>query len=162
MQRVWQELDYRIICRVTKGGHIEHCKVGQKLGVSLPLLTCSPSAWPFRLLYRRGRKSRRDLWITLYNFWLLNVVAHKLITDIWRFHLSNLIGLGTNKPLLHPRPVGQLFIGCMFGNLTDYTCPLAITCSAPENMFVVFLAPFCASVCQRQVASILNCCVYTS
>jgi hypothetical protein len=42
------------------------CKVGQKLGVSLPLLTCSPSAWPFRLLYCRGRKSRRDLWITLY------------------------------------------------------------------------------------------------
>jgi hypothetical protein len=25
LQRVWQELDYRIdICRVTKGGHIEH------------------------------------------------------------------------------------------------------------------------------------------
>ena len=42
------------------------CKVGQKLGVSLPLSTCSPSAWPFRLLYRRGRKSRRDLWITLH------------------------------------------------------------------------------------------------
>ena len=37
------------------------CKVGQKLGVSLPLLTCSPSALPSRLLYRRGRKSRRDL-----------------------------------------------------------------------------------------------------
>ena len=37
------------------------CKVGQKLGVSVPLLTCSPSAWPSRLLYRRGRKSRRDL-----------------------------------------------------------------------------------------------------
>jgi hypothetical protein len=35
------------------------CKVGQKLGVSVPLLTCSPSAWPSRLLYRRGRKSRR-------------------------------------------------------------------------------------------------------
>ena len=42
------------------------CKVGQKLGVSLPLLTCSPSAWPSRLLYRRGQKSRMDLWITLY------------------------------------------------------------------------------------------------
>ena len=41
-------------------------KVGQKLGVSLPLLTCSPSVWPSRLLYRRGRKSRRDLRITLY------------------------------------------------------------------------------------------------
>jgi hypothetical protein len=25
LQRLWQELDYRIdICRVTKGGHIEH------------------------------------------------------------------------------------------------------------------------------------------
>jgi len=43
-----------------------NCKVGQKLGVSLPLLTCSFSAWPSRLLYRRGRKSRRDLRITLY------------------------------------------------------------------------------------------------
>jgi hypothetical protein len=42
------------------------CKVWQKLGMSLPLLTCSPSAWPTRLLYCRGRKSRRDLWITLY------------------------------------------------------------------------------------------------
>ena len=37
------------------------CKVGQKLGVSLPLLTCSPSAWPSRLLYRRGRKYQREL-----------------------------------------------------------------------------------------------------
>jgi hypothetical protein len=43
------------------------CKIGQKLGVSLPLLTCSPLAWPSGLLYRRGQKSRRDLWITLYN-----------------------------------------------------------------------------------------------
>ena len=42
------------------------CMLGQKFEVSLPLLTCSPSAWPSRLLYRRGRKSRRDLWITLY------------------------------------------------------------------------------------------------
>jgi hypothetical protein len=32
----------------------------------LYLLICSPSAWPSRLIYRRGRKSRRDLWITLY------------------------------------------------------------------------------------------------
>jgi hypothetical protein len=45
------------------------CKVGQKLGVSLPLLTYSPSAWPSRLLYRIGLKSRRDLWITLYYIW---------------------------------------------------------------------------------------------
>jgi hypothetical protein len=43
-------------------------KLGQKLGMSLPLLTCSPSAWPSRLLYRRGRKSRRYLWITLHSY----------------------------------------------------------------------------------------------
>ena len=52
------------------GGRVDissTCKVGQKIGVSVPLLTCSRSAWPSRLLYRRGRNSRRDLWITLYN-----------------------------------------------------------------------------------------------
>jgi hypothetical protein len=41
-------------------------KVGEKFGVSLPLLTCSPPAWPPRLLYRRVLTSQRDLWITLY------------------------------------------------------------------------------------------------
>jgi hypothetical protein len=62
------QLDYRIdICRVTEVDISSTCKVGQNVGVSLPLLTCSPSAWPSRLLYRRGRKSRRYLWITLYN-----------------------------------------------------------------------------------------------
>jgi hypothetical protein len=35
--------------------------------VSLHLLTCSPSVSPSRLLYRRGRKSGREIWITLYN-----------------------------------------------------------------------------------------------
>jgi hypothetical protein len=54
-------------------------KVGQELGVSLALLTCSPSAWPSWLLYRRGWK----LWITLYIQWMfsclikiLNTVCH--------------------------------------------------------------------------------------
>jgi len=42
-------------------------KVEQKLGVTLPLLTRSPSAWPSRLQYRIGRKSRKDLLITLYS-----------------------------------------------------------------------------------------------
>jgi hypothetical protein len=42
------------------------CMVGQKFGVSLPLLTCSPSVWPSRLLYLRGRNFRRGLWVTLY------------------------------------------------------------------------------------------------
>jgi hypothetical protein len=44
------------------------CKVGQKLGVSLPLLTCFPSVWPSRLLYCRGWKSLRDFCITLYKY----------------------------------------------------------------------------------------------
>ena len=57
------------------------CKVGQKLGVSLPLLTWSPSAWPSRLLYRRGRKSRRDLWITLYNINLFVTVVRHFTTS---------------------------------------------------------------------------------
>ena len=55
------------------------CKVGQKRGVSLPLLTFSPSAWPSRLLYRRGRKSRRDLWITLYNAKCVIAANSKLV-----------------------------------------------------------------------------------
>ena len=67
------------------------CKVGQKLGVSLPLLTCSLSAWPSRLLYCRGRKSRRDLWITPYihispnnllAFWLLSWISWSLHNHI--------------------------------------------------------------------------------
>jgi hypothetical protein len=41
------------------------CKVGQKIGVSLPLLTRPPSEWSSQLLYRRGWKSRRDLRIAL-------------------------------------------------------------------------------------------------
>ena len=48
------------------------CKVEQKLWVSLFLLTCSPSAWPSRVLYRRGRKSRRDLRITLYSQFMMH------------------------------------------------------------------------------------------
>jgi hypothetical protein len=57
---------------VTKGGYIKRSKVGQKFGVCLPLLTCSPSVWPSQLLYRRGRKSKRDLRITLYNLQWVN------------------------------------------------------------------------------------------
>jgi len=57
------------------------CKVGQKLGVSLSLLPCSPSAWPSRLLYRRGQKSRRDLGITLYLLGL--TVSNKLSHDAY-------------------------------------------------------------------------------
>jgi len=53
---------YVCIYTHTHNTHISSTfKVGQKLGVSLPLLTCSPSVWPSRLLYRRGRKPQRDL-----------------------------------------------------------------------------------------------------
>jgi hypothetical protein len=108
------------------------CKVGQKLGLSLPLLTWSPSVWPSRLLYRRGRKSRRDLWITLYFhyqqgneckiliFYLQNIlmclglpelcitiVSILLdITDI-AWSINNLQYFGTFMCICHP-PVGNL------------------------------------------------------
>ena len=45
VERVWQELDYRIESAASPRVDISStCKVGQKLGVSLPLLTRSPSA----------------------------------------------------------------------------------------------------------------------
>jgi hypothetical protein len=53
--------------RHSRKGLSSTCKIGQKLWVSLPLLTCFPSVWPFWLLYHRGQKSWRDLWINLYN-----------------------------------------------------------------------------------------------
>ena len=40
-------------------------------------MKCTPSAWPSRLLYRRGRKSRRDLWITLYTS---GTIPHKFFS----------------------------------------------------------------------------------
>ena len=49
------------------------CKLGQKIGLSVPLLTCSPSAWPSRLLHRRCRKSPRDLWITIYIYIIFEI-----------------------------------------------------------------------------------------
>jgi len=36
-------------------------------------LITGPLAWPSRLLYRRGRKSRKDLRITLYIAWTFSV-----------------------------------------------------------------------------------------
>jgi hypothetical protein len=62
------------------------CKVVQKLGVSLPLLTCSPSAWPSRLLYCRGRTSRRDLWTTLY-IYIYTYTYYTLYTHMHTFAL---------------------------------------------------------------------------
>jgi hypothetical protein len=83
------------------------CRLGQKPGVSLPLLTCSPSAWPSRLLYRRGRKSQRYLRITLY-YWfykaMLNLVvlffrAMRLRTDAFNgFNLN--VGFSLNISLI--------------------------------------------------------------
>jgi len=68
------------------------CKVGQKLGISLSLslLTCSPSAWPSQLLYRRGRKTRRDLWITLYCHLVRRVLLRRLHQDARDFEAEKL------------------------------------------------------------------------
>ena len=53
--------------------------LGQKFGVFFPLLTCSPSAWPSRILYNRGRKSRRDLRITLYKLQCISQTQQSLL-----------------------------------------------------------------------------------
>jgi len=62
--------NFEIGCATTKTDTAERSiTIGREslqVFLSLPLLTCSPSAWPSRLLYRRGRKTRRVLWITLY------------------------------------------------------------------------------------------------
>jgi hypothetical protein len=68
-------------------------QVGQKLGVPLPLLTCSPSAWPSRLLYRRGRKSRRDLWTTLY--YVLDTTGYKHARRIWNTYCFSTVKMDT-------------------------------------------------------------------
>jgi hypothetical protein len=45
MQRVWQELDYRIdISRVTKGGHIEHLQGRTETWSVSPSVDMLPSA----------------------------------------------------------------------------------------------------------------------
>ena len=68
------------VCAASPRVHISStCKVGQKLGVSPPLLTCWPSACSSRLLYRSGRKSRRDLRITLY----MGSKAHLIIINAY-------------------------------------------------------------------------------
>jgi hypothetical protein len=103
-------------------------KVGQKLGVSLPLLTCSPSAWPSRLLYRRGRKSRRDLWITLYiikNRWDVTVknkteciVAcvniYPVYSSLWYLYRVNTVYINTCNNT--PSFVFNNYISYIFNN----------------------------------------------
>ena len=67
LQRMSQELDYRIDTAVSPRVHISStCKVGQKLGELLYLLICSFLPCLSWLLRSRVRKSRRDLRITLY------------------------------------------------------------------------------------------------
>ena len=55
------------------------CKVGQKLGEIFYLLICSFLPCLSWLLRSRVRKSRRDLWITLYT------QRHRRITVHWNF-----------------------------------------------------------------------------
>jgi hypothetical protein len=91
------------------------CKVGQKLGVSLPLLTCFPSAWPSRLLYRRGRKSRRDLWITLYlseTFLILRIIQ----PDMTKMYIA----LRVNYPSFLSDPNETLFFSTDYRKILKY------------------------------------------
>jgi hypothetical protein len=83
------------------------CKVEQKLEVSLPLLTCSPSAWPSRLLHRGGRKSRRDLWITLYKSTQLDTPEEWADHQHWCQNVEYRIVNGFSKILSNSRQCSQ-------------------------------------------------------
>ena len=95
------------------------CKVGQNFGVSLPLLTCSPSAWPSRLLYRRGRKSRRDLRITLYtcSSFSLSVCLPACPQGTTRLPLD---GLSWNLPSRFPIPAEKIYALLNVRRMTGY------------------------------------------
>jgi hypothetical protein len=80
------------------------CKVGHKIEVLLPLLTCSPLAWPSRLLYHRSRKSWRDLWITLYT--LIYQTLLKWCYNICGCHLHYLIDRQSHSVYFHCRRSG--------------------------------------------------------
>jgi hypothetical protein len=54
----------------------------KKLEEILYLFICSPSARPSRLLYRRGGKSRRDLWITMY------INNHSILFYVLNFYMA--------------------------------------------------------------------------
>ena len=60
------------------------CKVGQKLGEILYLLICSFLPCLSWLLRSRVRKSRRDLWITLYN----ENAKYSLCDENWIFRYN--------------------------------------------------------------------------
>ena len=88
------------------------CKLWQKLGVSLPLLTCCPSAWPSRLRYRWGWKSRTDLWSTLYkvrlslnafswNLWPCNNISADSKPGMWPYSAKKWVKYG-KKLILRP------------------------------------------------------------
>ena len=63
------------------------CKVGHEFRVSLPLLTCSPSALPSQMLYCRGRNSRRDLWITLH----FKCFIGSFLSEVCQFLVINIL-----------------------------------------------------------------------
>jgi hypothetical protein len=75
------------------------CKVRQKLGVSLPLLSRSPSAWPSRLMYRRGRTSRMEFELSSIEIdWSVNSRAIKQLKWYGSSLRNHLFQLRNNKP----------------------------------------------------------------
>ena len=100
------------------------CKVEQKLWVSLPLLTCSPLAWPSRLLYRIGRKSRRHLWITLYIYLQLWIDLHRL------------------RSIGHYVGIHSLYHSCIFTHLSLRTrITVGTTSTTFDDVYEIFRCP---------------------
>ena len=111
------------------------CKVGQKIGVSLPLLTCSPSAWASRLLYLRGRKSRRDLWITLYIHYPITFQSTHIQKFILAYPSIHLSPYGSCCTSIHPpRPSAHIFPSKVYSEQTQS--------SSSQTIFNSVISPY--------------------
>jgi hypothetical protein len=87
LQRVWQELDYRIdICRVTKGGNIEHLKGRTETWSVSP----SVDMLPFGVNITASVPQRSEIPEGLMNYPCTLVFSVSIFPKILRYHsLSN-------------------------------------------------------------------------
>jgi hypothetical protein len=77
LQRVWAEMDYRLdVCRVTKGGYLEHLWGVQRKRGEFVFISVSLMSQSFPLFKCTDfMKFVRELWITLYNSYI-KLVRH--------------------------------------------------------------------------------------
>jgi hypothetical protein len=100
------------------------CKVRHTLGEFLYLLICSFLLCLSWLLYCRVRKSRRDLWITLYMWWISSYITKCAVYFIMKYCVLIYLQYETNaessvlflsRSLLHYDP-----LQCCLSYVTRY------------------------------------------